>query len=70
MMVTLHDIGVARQIGSYSDGIEVPQGARRLYTAGTPGIAADGTLLRYHRSGGDRVDPHRHTAGAGRHDGA
>jgi 2-iminobutanoate/2-iminopropanoate deaminase len=43
-MATLHDIGVATQIGTYSDGVEVPQGARWLYTAGTPGLAADGTL--------------------------
>jgi enamine deaminase RidA (YjgF/YER057c/UK114 family) len=43
-MTTLHDIGIARQIGTYSDGVEVPQGARWLYTAGTPGLAADGKL--------------------------
>jgi len=43
-MATLHDIGVAAQIGSYSDGVETPQGARWLYTSGTPGLAADGTL--------------------------
>ena len=39
-----HDIGVARQIGSYSDAVEVPQNARWLFTAGTPGLALDGTL--------------------------
>ena len=39
-MATLHDIGVAAQIGSYSDGVETPQGARWLYTSGTPGLAA------------------------------
>jgi 2-iminobutanoate/2-iminopropanoate deaminase len=43
-MATLHDIGVAAQIGSYSDAVETPQGARWLYTSGTPGLAADGTL--------------------------
>jgi 2-iminobutanoate/2-iminopropanoate deaminase len=43
-MATLHDIGIAAQIGTYGDGVEVPQGARWLYTAGTPGLAADGTL--------------------------
>ena len=43
-MNTRQDIGVARQIGSYSDGVETPQGARWLYTSGTPGLAADGTL--------------------------
>jgi 2-iminobutanoate/2-iminopropanoate deaminase len=39
-----HDIGVARQIGSYSDAVEVPPNARWLFTAGTPGLALDGTL--------------------------
>jgi 2-iminobutanoate/2-iminopropanoate deaminase len=39
-----HDIGVASQIGSYSDGVEVPPGQRWLYTAGTPGLALDGAL--------------------------
>jgi 2-iminobutanoate/2-iminopropanoate deaminase len=40
----LHDVGVARQIGSYSDAVEVPPNARWLYTAGTPGLALDGAL--------------------------
>jgi 2-iminobutanoate/2-iminopropanoate deaminase len=39
-----HDIGVASQIGTYSDGVEVPPGQRWLYTAGTPGLALDGTF--------------------------
>jgi len=39
-----HDIGVASQIGTYSDGVEVQAGQRWLYTAGTPGLALDGTL--------------------------
>lgn len=39
-----HDIGVARQIGLYSDAVEVPPNARWLITAGTPGLALDGTL--------------------------
>jgi 2-iminobutanoate/2-iminopropanoate deaminase len=39
-----HDVGVARQIGTYSDAIEVPPNARWLFTAGTPGLALDGTL--------------------------
>jgi 2-iminobutanoate/2-iminopropanoate deaminase len=43
-MNTFHDIGVARHIGSYSDAVEVPQNARWLFTAGTPGLALDGTL--------------------------
>ncbi len=43
-MNTRHDIGVARQIGSYSDSVEVPPGQRWLYTSGTPGLALDGAL--------------------------
>ncbi len=39
-----HDIGVASQIGQYSDAIEVPANARWLYTSGTPGLALDGDL--------------------------
>jgi 2-iminobutanoate/2-iminopropanoate deaminase len=39
-----HDIGVARQIGTYSDAVEVPANARWLITAGTPGLAPDGHL--------------------------
>jgi 2-iminobutanoate/2-iminopropanoate deaminase len=38
------DVGVARQIGKYSDAIEVAPNARWLFTAGTPGLALDGTL--------------------------
>jgi len=41
---TLHDIGIAGQIGTYGDAIEVPSHARWLFTAGTPGLAADGIL--------------------------
>jgi enamine deaminase RidA (YjgF/YER057c/UK114 family) len=40
----LQDIGVARQIGSYSDAVEVSPNARWLFTAGTPGLALDGSL--------------------------
>ncbi|MGZ3158752.1 MAG: RidA family protein [Burkholderiaceae bacterium] len=43
-MLVQHNIGVAAQIGTYSDAIEVPPGARWLMTAGTPGLAMDGTL--------------------------
>jgi 2-iminobutanoate/2-iminopropanoate deaminase len=38
------NIGVASQIGKYSDAIEVPSNARWLYTSGTPGLALDGKL--------------------------
>ena len=44
MTHTLHDIGVASQIGTYSDAVEVAPNARWLFTAGTPGLAEDGTL--------------------------
>ena len=44
MIHKIHDIGVARQIGTYSDAIEVPANARWLYTSGTPGLLIDGTL--------------------------
>jgi len=42
--IVVHDIGIARQIGTYSDAVEVPANARWLFTAGTPGLAEDGTL--------------------------
>src|SRR5262245_26985894 len=44
MTNTTHDIGIARQIGTYGDAVEVPANARWLFTAGTPGLAGDGTL--------------------------
>jgi enamine deaminase RidA (YjgF/YER057c/UK114 family) len=40
----VHNVGIASQIGSYSDAIEVPPGARWLLTSGTPGLALDGGL--------------------------
>jgi enamine deaminase RidA (YjgF/YER057c/UK114 family) len=40
----IHDIGIARQIGTYSDAVEVPAGARWLVTAGTPGLDQAGKL--------------------------
>jgi 2-iminobutanoate/2-iminopropanoate deaminase len=39
-----HDIGVARQIGAYSDATEVAPDARWLFISGTPGLALDGSL--------------------------
>lgn len=39
-----HNVGVAEQIGKYSDAVEVPAGARLLMTSGTPGLALDGNL--------------------------
>jgi 2-iminobutanoate/2-iminopropanoate deaminase len=44
MTLTTHDIGVARQIGRYSDSVEVSGNVRWLYTSGTPGLGIDGTL--------------------------
>jgi enamine deaminase RidA (YjgF/YER057c/UK114 family) len=44
MTHTFHDIGVARQIGTYSDAVEVPPNARWLVSAGTPGLGVDGML--------------------------
>ncbi len=44
MAIIRHDIGVASQIGKYSDAIEVSPSARWLYTSGTPGLALDGHL--------------------------
>jgi enamine deaminase RidA (YjgF/YER057c/UK114 family) len=39
-----HDTGVARQIGKYSDAVEVPSGARLLFLSGTPGLGPNGEL--------------------------
>ena len=44
MKHTIHDIGVARQIGAYSDAIEVGPNLRWLLISGTPGLATDGDL--------------------------
>jgi enamine deaminase RidA (YjgF/YER057c/UK114 family) len=44
MIHTLHETGVARQIGAYSDAVEVGPNARWLYSAGTPGLSPDGAL--------------------------
>ena len=47
MSNTSVDIGVARQIGSYSDAVAVAANARWLFTSGTPGLALDGALPGY-----------------------
>ena len=39
-----HDIGVASQIGKYSDANEAREPARWFALSGTPGMRADGTL--------------------------
>ena len=40
----LHTIGVAARLGPYSDAVEARPNQRWLFTSGTPGMAADGTL--------------------------
>ena len=44
MKHTIHDIGVARQIGAYSDAIEVGPNLRWMLTSSTPGLATNGDL--------------------------
>jgi len=44
MTHTIHDIGVASQIGAYSDALETGRNLRWLMTSGTPGLSATGTL--------------------------
>ncbi len=41
---TISDIGVAAQIGAYSDAIEVKPNLRWLFTSGTPGLTEAGDL--------------------------
>jgi 2-iminobutanoate/2-iminopropanoate deaminase len=40
----IHDIGVASQIGKYSDAVEAAPNLRWLHTAGTPGLSKDKQL--------------------------
>ena len=40
----VHDIGVASQIGKYSDAVEVKQPERMLFISGTPGLMPDGKV--------------------------
>ncbi len=41
---TIYDIGIASQIGKYSDGTQVTSPHRLLFVSGTPGLTADGNL--------------------------
>lgn len=41
---TLHNVGVAIQIGRYSDAVETAANLRWIFTAGTPGLSPDGKL--------------------------
>lgn len=38
------DVGVANKLGKYSDAVVTGDERRWLYTSGTPGLAADGSL--------------------------
>jgi 2-iminobutanoate/2-iminopropanoate deaminase len=38
------EVGIARQIGAYSDGMKVKAGLQWLFTSGTPGLASTGEL--------------------------
>jgi enamine deaminase RidA (YjgF/YER057c/UK114 family) len=40
----IHDIGVASQIGAYSDAVEARPNLRWLLTSGTPGLSTTGDL--------------------------
>lgn len=44
MAHTIHDIGIASQIGFYSDSVEAGPGLRWLITSGTPGLTGGGEL--------------------------
>ena len=43
-VTAIHDIGIASQIGKYSDAIEVPRTSRLLFVSGTPGLTPSGEL--------------------------
>lgn len=40
----IHDIGIASQVGKYSDAIEVTHPGRLLFISGTPGLTPSGEL--------------------------
>jgi enamine deaminase RidA (YjgF/YER057c/UK114 family) len=44
MSHTVHNIGVAKQIGTYSDALEARPNLRWLLTSGTPGLEENGNL--------------------------
>jgi len=43
-MSAIVDVGISKQIGKYSDAVEVPRNARWLFISGTPGLTPEGTL--------------------------
>ncbi|HEY4458491.1 MAG TPA: Rid family hydrolase [Pseudonocardiaceae bacterium] len=38
------DVGIAHQIGRYSDAVRIPAGYDQIIVSGTPGLAEDGTV--------------------------
>ena len=42
--INIHDIGIARQIGIYGDGVEITHPGRLLFSSGTPGLTPAGDL--------------------------
>ena len=48
----IHDIGVASQIGAYSDAVEARPNLRWLLTSGTPGLSTTGDLPKDILTGG------------------
>ena len=44
MAHAIHDIGIASQIGAYSDALEAAPKLRWLMTSGTPGLSATGEV--------------------------
>ena len=46
MTIKALDVGIAKQIGSYSDAVEAGPNLRWLYTSGTPGLTGAGELPR------------------------
>jgi len=44
MQNTAHDLGISKNLGRYSDAIEVSGHPRWLFTAGTPGITPSGEV--------------------------
>ena len=67
---TNHDIGIAKQIGTYSDAVEAKPNLRWLMTSGTPGLSEAGKLPGgHHGPGRARLGASRPHAGTGRYDG-
>jgi 2-iminobutanoate/2-iminopropanoate deaminase len=54
----IHNLGVARQIGAYSDAIEARPNQRWLLTSGTPGLSTTGDLPKDVSSQAERAWEH------------